>query len=183
MNTTSKAHISTMQKPGVRILPVACSCPTVTLSSCRAGRNRPYTSRYAEASCHISCSARSSRGSGEDRNAASTASTELKSSVRTMACFIMFRASSSRPPPTCWAVSTLNPMAAAMAKPLKSHVAEAISPTEADCAAPRRPTMAASINCITMVANCAMMAGQLSRSARPICCRVEIGAPLVSSSK
>ena len=70
-----------------------------------------------------------------------------------------------------------------MAKPLKSHVAEAISPTEADCAAPRRPTMAASINCITMVANCAMMAGQLSRSARPICCRVEIGAPLVSSSK
>lgn len=57
-----------------------------------------------------------------------------------MACFIMFRASSSRPPPTCWAVSTLNPMAAAMAKPLKSHVAEAISPTEADCAAPRRPT-------------------------------------------
>ena len=43
LNTTSSTHMTTMQIPGVRILPVACSWPAATLLSWRAGRNRLYT--------------------------------------------------------------------------------------------------------------------------------------------
>ena len=45
LNTISNAHMTTMQIPGVRILPVACSWPAATLSSWRAGRNRLYTKK------------------------------------------------------------------------------------------------------------------------------------------
>ena len=52
-----------------------------------------------------------------------------------------------------------------------------MSPTDAESLAPRRPTMAASINCITMADALAKMAGRLSWNVSNSCCLKDIGCP------
>ena len=63
----------------------------------------------------------------------------------------------------------MKPAAAACVSSPKSQVVEVTSPTAADWVDPKRPTMAASIYCMMMMASCAIMAGQLSCSVRAIC--------------
>ncbi len=59
--------------------------------------------------------------------------------------------------------------AAAEQSPQNSQVEDAISPIDADDSAPSEPTMAASIYCITMVDNCATIAGKLNTAVRRSC--------------
>lgn len=62
------------------------------------------------------------------------------------------------------AVCTENPAIAAEQVPQKSHSVVDTSPIAAESAAPRRPTMAASIYCIIIDDNWAIMAGHDSFS-------------------
>lgn len=57
---------------------------------------------------------------------------------------------------------TAKPVEAALHKPLNSQVVVETRPIEAEALAPRLPTIAASIYCITMEDNCATIAGILN---------------------
>ncbi len=54
--------------------------------------------------------------------------------------------------------------------PQKSHSEVETSPTDAESSAPRRPTMAASIYCIMILDNWAIMAGHDSLAVSLSCC-------------
>ena len=79
--------------------------------------------------------------------------------------------------PILFATCTENPVAAAEQSPQNSQVEDAISPIDADDSAPSEPTMAASIYCITIVDNCATIAGKLNTAVSRSCCRRLIGFP------
>lgn len=89
----------------------------------------------------------------------------------------MARAFVMSPAPMAWATCTENPVAAAEHDPLNSHVVVDTSPMAAAASAPRLPTMAASMYCIRMDDNWAMMAGTLSIRVSCSCWRVVIGSP------
>ena len=107
----------------------------------------------------------------------STASNRLKTSVAVSDCRNTARAPCISPAPILCATCTENPVAAATQSPQKSHVVVETSPIEADASAPRLPTIAASIYCITMEESWAMTAGTLSCTVRRNCCPNVIGFP------
>ena len=77
-----------------------------------------------------------------------------------------------------WATCTENPCARAMQNPPHSQVEVDTRPMEAASAAPRLPTMEASINCSSTEASCARMAGPLRRSVRDTRSDRDRAAPL-----
>ena len=75
------------------------------------------------------------------------------------------RAPAVSPPPSRCATCTEKPMVSMEHTPQNSHRLLFIRPTDALASAPRRPTIEASIYCITMVDSCAIIAGAARRAA------------------
>lgn len=61
--------------------------------------------------------------------------------------------------PNEWEACTENPVVKAEHIPQNNHRLVDTSPIAAESSAPRRPTIAASMYCIKMLDNCAIMAG------------------------
>ena len=80
----------------------------------------------------------------------------------TNACRKIPRARCMSPAPKACATCTEKPVAAAEHNPLKSHVVVDTKPIDAEAFAPKLPTIAASMYCMTIEDNCAMIAGTLS---------------------
>lgn len=76
----------------------------------------------------------------------------------------MRRARACSDAPMLWATCTEKPVVTAEQMPQKSHSEVETRPTEAELSAPSRPTMAASIYCIIIDDNWAIMAGHDSFS-------------------
>ena len=81
------------------------------------------------------------------------------------------------PAPIRCATCTEKPVAAATHNPQKSHVVVETKPIAADSSAPRLPTIAASIYCMTMEESCAIIAGTLNCTVRRNCWDRVIGLP------
>ena len=62
------------------------------------------------------------------------------------------------------------------------HVVVVTSPIDADGPAPRLPTIDASIYCIMIADNCAIMAGILKETASRSCCKRPTGMSLLTIS-
>ena len=105
------------------------------------------------------------------------ASRMLNSAVATNACLSTERALPNSPAPIWCATCTEKPVAEAVQTPQNSHVEVDTSPMDADASAPRLPTMAASIYCITMYETCARTDGMLSLAVSSSCCRRLICLP------
>lgn len=102
----------------------------------------------------------------------------------TKACRSTERARNMSPAPMAWATWTEKPVATAEQVPPKSHVVVDTKPMEAAAPAPKLPTIAASIYCMTMEDNCAMMAGMLNFHVKLNCWPNVMGWPLrISASR
>ena len=87
-----------------------------------------------------------------------------KMSIVIIDCLSTERASAGRPAPMRWATCTENPVVAALHTPAKSHIVVDTSPIEAESSAPSRPTIEASIYCMSIDVNWASIAGIESRA-------------------
>lgn len=89
------------------------------------------------------------------------------------------------PAPIACATCTEKPVAAALHNPPKSHVVVDISPIDAAGAAPRLPTIEASMYCMAIDENCANIDGMLSCTVSHICCPAVIALPslIIESSR
>ncbi len=95
----------------------------------------------------------------------------------TIPCRSTARASDCLRAPNRWATCTEKPMVMVEHTPQNIHRLEFISPTEAEASAPRWPTIEASIYCIMIVDNWAMIAGTDSLAVSAICCLKDSGSP------
>ena len=89
----------------------------------------------------------------------------------------MERAQSQSSAPIRWATCTEKPVDAAAQSPQKSHVVVDTNPIEAEAFAPRLPTIAASMYCMTMAESWVTMAGTLNATVRRSCSPDVIGRP------
>ena len=89
----------------------------------------------------------------------------------------MERAQSQSSAPIRWATCTEKPVDAAAQSPQKSHVVVDTHPIEAEAFAPRLPTIAASMYCMTMAESWVTMAGTLNATVRRNCSPDVIGRP------
>ena len=159
----------TFSIPGSLIFPELWCIPPAMLFICRAGSPSIYTRKYWLAIFCIAASPPSQLGSGVLISAATSASMTLMHRAIMSPCFMIFLADLSSPAPTAWAICTVNPVVTAMHSPPNSHVVDETSPMAPDAFAPRRPTMDASMYCMTMDEIWARIAGMLSLTVSPIC--------------
>lgn len=94
----------------------------------------------------------------------------LNNSMAVNDCLNTRRALTKSPAPIRWATWTENPVDAALITPQNSQVVVDTNPIEADALAPRLPTMDASIYCMAMDDNCAIIAGKLNNAVSLSCC-------------
>ena len=105
------------------------------------------------------------------------ASAKLNNVVEVTACRNTLRAPCISPAPILCATCTENPVDDAMHSPQNNHVVVETRPMAAASSAPRLPTIAASIYCITIEESCATTAGTLNITVKCICWPKVIGLP------
>ena len=143
----------------MRISPLAWSMAAHIQSICMAGMNSDTRRKYREASPQISSPPPSQRGSGPETAAPARAMATEKSRAQRSPCRRTSRAPAKSFAPMRWATWTEKPLVAAMQKPPSSHMQVETRPIAAPAAAPRWPTMAVSMYCISTEESCAIMAG------------------------
>ena len=143
-----------------------------------AGRKSAYMRKYAVPSLRIASSPPSQPGRGPAIDAAAIPSRNEKRVTTVRPCRSTFLAPAKSPAPMRCATCTEKPWESAMQKPLQSQVLVDTRPMDAAGAAPRLPTMAASMNSSTTEASCARMAGPQRKSVSLTLSPRERGAPL-----
>lgn len=162
---------------GMRMLPLHLSMLPARLDIWSMGRASENIRKYIDASAAMSAPPPSQKGSREWMAMAVSMSVVLKMRVHTMPCRNTRRARSKLPAPKQWATWTEKPMEAALSSPPKSHVVDSTRPMDADCRAPRLPTMAASMKNISTDDSWASIDGILISMMRRSFSRLVIARP------